>query len=123
MSDPSSGHSASGHGFVRDPMFIDAYADHVRLGVGLGHVSLIFGIIDDLGTEGIVVRERGAVRLPFPYAKILLVHLQAVIEAYEQIAGEIPTTGNLLEQAAQMKENVRTGFEKQVSPARGRSRG
>ena len=114
MSKPMPNSPVSLQRIERDPAFLDTYADQLRLSIGMGDVTLHLGIADDLGLGQVVLREKVAVRLPLHTVKILVAQLQALVETYESLVGNILTPKNLREQVEHIKASVRTGLEDEL---------
>jgi hypothetical protein len=104
-------------GSGRDPAFVDVYANQVRLSANLGDMTLVFGVIEDLGPGRMANRDRAAIRLSMVTAKALFLNLQASISGYEAAVGKIPLPAGLLGALAQMGPQVEAILKQQLDSA------
>ena len=106
-------------GTQRDLTYVDVYSNQIRLGVTLGDVMIIFGAIEDIGPNQMIIKDKAAVRLSPITAKILMINLQAAIEAYEKGVGEIPIPHLTSQSARAISNSVPEMLREQISgPAR-----
>ena len=97
-------------GSVRDPSYVDAYVNQIRLSSTIGDVTLVFGIAEDIGLGRMVSRDRAAIRLSMSTAKALLLNLQAAIGGYEAAVGAIPLPFGAIESIADIRDKIETSL-------------
>ena len=102
--------------FERDPAFLDTYANHLRLNIQMSDFTLFFGVTDNLGPNDVVNRDKVAVHLPPTVAKILLVELQAVIDAYEKAVAPIPVPFDLEAHIQAIRPQLEAGLGHKFPP-------
>lgn len=68
----------------------DFYVNQLRLQVTLVDMMLVFGTTEDIGIGQIGQRDRVCVRISPSMAKIVVMNLQAALDAFEDTLGPIP---------------------------------
>ena len=102
--------------FGRDDSYVDIYANQIRLGVSLSDLTIIFGATDDLGPNQLVSKDKAAIRLSVTNAKILMLNLQTMVEAYENGIGKIRLPRGSIEAMGAISMQIRNMLHEQVEP-------
>jgi hypothetical protein len=93
---------------------LDIYANQARIGATLSDFTIVFGLTEDAGNGQISNRDRVAIRLAPGTAKLLHLHLEAVIGAYEQAVGTISVPDRLVSELRTMKDGMAAGYTEQM---------
>lgn len=84
-------------GQPRDPNFQDVYSNQIRMSVNPTDINIIFSALIDRGPGVFAIEDRASIRIAPMVAKILLLHLQMVMECYEQVLGEVKVPPQILQ--------------------------
>jgi len=98
----------------RDPAFVDAYANQLRVAANVSDLSIVFGLEQDLGPGVIVSVDKAAIHLSYVTAKALAEHLNYTIEAYEQAVSPIHLSKALPEHLESLKSQMIAAFQERV---------
>jgi hypothetical protein len=101
-------------GVARDSTYIDAYVNQIRLSANLGDLTLVFGVVEDLGPGRIVNKDRATIRLSMTTAKALQLNLQAAISGYEAAVGPIPLSGGVSTLIDQIRPQIEASLRQQL---------
>lgn len=97
-------------GATRGDDFVDTFANQIRLSANLGEITLVFGVIDDLGPGHLMNKDKVAVRLSMPSAKMLMMNMRTAIESYEAAVSVIPLAAGAEDGQRAMKEAMENSF-------------
>lgn len=107
---------------MRDEEYVDVYANQVRIASGLSDFIVTFSVIDDMGSNRMVMRDKAAIRLTMTTAKAMVLNLMAGIEAYESTIGEIPLPKSFNEQIQNLRSRVEEGLKQQTDSRSNKSK-
>ena len=101
----------------RSEDYQDLYATQIRIGVTLADMSLVFSVIEDFGPANFGLRDRATVRLAPLAAKLLQLHLNAALTAYEETCGEVAVPFATVTQIEQFKVHMSNHLQTQMGAA------
>jgi hypothetical protein len=93
-------------GTVRDQSYLDTYVNQIRLSANLSDISLVFGVVEDIGPNQLVNKDRVTIRMTMATAKALMQHLEAAVGGYEAAVAPIPMPFGSAEGVAALKSGV-----------------
>ena len=101
-----------------DPKYVvaplEVYANQVRMGATLQDFTVILGVIEEIGMNQVINRDRLVVRLSPATAKIMQANLTTIISAYEESVGPIAISGRLQPELDNIKARLVTAFREQM---------
>src|SRR5271170_6438003 len=89
----------------RDEHYLDVFVNNMRITMTQSDLSMIFGTTEDYGPGNVGTKDRVCLRISPMMARIILVNLQATLDAYEDIAGQVRLP-EALEKAAKAQRNL-----------------
>ena len=96
---------------------LDVYINQIRMGATLMDFTIILGATEDSGSGQVTNRDRVAVRVAPATAKILLLHLEMLVSAYEESVGPVSVSQRLDAELAATKQNIVRAFIEQMQTA------
>jgi hypothetical protein len=91
----------------RSAEYRDVYANQSRMTITPSDLSITFSVLSDRGPGVLTLEDVFSVRLAPMTAKVFSLHLQAVMETYQSVLGEISIPASVSSQIDGYKESLR----------------
>ena len=92
------------------------YANQARVGLTLSDFTLIFGVSDDLGIGAVAAKDLVGVHLAPGTFKALLMHLNMMLEVYEEKIGTINISPGVSREVESQRSRMAEALEMQMNP-------